>query len=188
MTNRRTLLKWISGMLGSVSAATVALPGGRFLADALRPGRKDKAIVQRVARLKDLAPGRPKQVAVTGSRRDAWTLYPDEIIGRVWLVLNAEPAQGKSPQVSAFTAVCPHLGCTVHVDSGGGHFLCPCHRAAFAFDGNRIEEQPGQRNHAPRGMDSLECRLVQTPGDDDWWVEVRYEKFEQGLTRKVQKA
>ncbi len=187
MLNRRTLLKWLSGMLGSFSAAAIAVPGGRFLADALRPGRRDKAIVQRVARLKDLVPGRPKQVAVTGSRRDAWTLYPDEIIGRVWLVLEKDSPADK-PQVSAFTSVCPHLGCTIHLDSGGEHFLCPCHHAAFAFDGQRTTANPGKKSHAPRSMDSLECRVVQAAEGDDWWVEVKYEKFEQGLTKKVQKA
>jgi hypothetical protein len=37
-------------------------------------------------------------------------------------------------------------------------------------------------------MDSLECRLVRDEGDDEWWVEVNYEQFEQGLTKKVCKA
>jgi len=189
MFHRRSMLKWISGALGTASAAVVTLPGGHFLAEALR-ARRSKAIVQRVARLRDLSPGRPLQVAVVGSRRDAWTLYPEEVIGRVWLVRQPDEADeriGPPPSVAAFTAVCPHLGCTLQLAQPGGQFVCPCHRAEFALDGAPLAE-PGRKSHAPRGMDALDCRLVRDSVDDDWWVEVTYEKFEQGLTNKVSKA
>jgi menaquinol-cytochrome c reductase iron-sulfur subunit len=152
--------------------------------------RPNKVVVQRVARLRELVPGKPVQVSVLGSRHDAWTLHPEEVIGRVWLVrgkgrLGAE----QQPKVTALTSICPHLGCAVQLDARGQNFVCPCHRAAFGLDGQKISErQLGQPNHAPRGMDSLDCRLVRDEGDDDWWVEVNYERFEQGLTKKVSKA
>ena len=87
MTNRRSVLKWLSGALGTASAALIAIPGGRFVAGAMRSQRRDKASMQRVARLQDLVPGRPTQVAVIGNRRDAWTLHPDEVVGRVATVV-----------------------------------------------------------------------------------------------------
>jgi hypothetical protein len=34
-------------------------------------------------------------------------------------------------------------------------------------------------------MDSLDCRIVQDEQSGQWWVEVRFEKFKQGLTTKV---
>lgn len=188
--NRRTALGWISGLLGAASALLVGIPGVGFFLSGMIGRRPSKVVVQRVARVRDLVAGKPVQASVIGGRRDAWTLHPDEVIGRVWLVLTKEAVQpGKPPQVTALTAVCPHLGCTVQLDAGGGSFVCPCHRAAFALDGQRIaDKKHGEASHAPRGMDSLECRVVRDEGDAEWWVEVKYEKFEQGLTRKVSKA
>jgi Rieske Fe-S protein len=135
-------------------------------------------------------PGKPVQVSVLGSRHDAWTLHPEEVIGRVWLVRGVDRLGAEQQsKVTALTAICPHLGCTIQLDARGQHFVCPCHRAAFGLDGQKIaEQQLGQTNHAPRGMDSLDCRLVRDDGDDDLWVEIKYEQFEQGLTKKVCKA
>jgi Rieske Fe-S protein len=142
-----------------------------------------------VARLRDLVPGKPVQVSLLGSRQDAWTLNPEEVIGRVWLVRGNRLGAEQQPKVTALTAICPHLGCAVQLDPRGRHFVCPCHRAEFGLDGQKIaERQLGHPNHAPRGMDSLDCRLVRDEEDDDWWVEVKYEQFEQGLTKKVCKA
>ena len=180
----------ISGVLGAASTLIVGAPGMRFFLSGILRRRSSQAVVQRVARLRDLTPGKPVQVSVVGNRRDAWTMYPDETIGRVWLVRSDDdPQSEKPPTVTALTAVCPHLGCTVQLDSQGRHFVCPCHRAAFALDGQRLTgKQLREPNHAPRGMDSLECRLVRDEASDDWWVEVQYEKFEQGLTRKLRQA
>lgn len=188
--NRRSLLMGISGVLGAASAFVVGAPGIRFFLSGILGKRPSDTVVQRVARLRDLTPGKPVQVSVVGNRRDAWTMYPDEVIGRVWLVRSDDaPQSEKPPAVTALTDVCPHLGCAVQLDSQGGHFVCPCHRAAFALDGQRLSgKQLHEPNHAPRGMDSLECRLVRDEASDDWWVEVEYEKFEQGLTRKLRKA
>jgi menaquinol-cytochrome c reductase iron-sulfur subunit len=187
--NRRSMLKWISGALGAASAAVVVLPGGRFMAEALRPRRGNQAVVKRVARLDDLVVGQPKSYPVLGSRRDAWTLYPEEVIGRVWLLREKGPTGDEtSPQVKAFTAVCPHLGCAIQHDPANERFVCPCHRAAFDRGGRPKPDENGKPSHAPRGMDSLECRLVRDSDAEDWWIEVKYEKFEPGLTAKVPKA
>lgn len=183
------MLKWLSGALGAASAAVVVLPGGRFLADALRQRGSGGAVVKRVARLDDLVVGKPKSYPVFDSRRDAWTLYPDQAIGRVWLLREeGAPGDAEASKVRAFTAVCPHLGCAIQLDSGGQRFVCPCHRAAFDLDGRPQPDESGKKSHAPRGMDSLECRLVRDSDEGNWWVEVQYEKFESGLTTKVPKV
>jgi Rieske Fe-S protein len=188
--SRRLLLQWISGLLAVASAIIVGIPGVGFFLSGMLRRRDSKAVVQRVARLRNLVPGKPVQVSVVGSKHDAWTLNPEEVIGRVWLVRGeGNVGADKQSKVTALTALCPHLGCTIQLDPRGRRFVCPCHRAAFGLDGQKIaEQQLGQSNHAPRGMDSLDCRVVRDEGDDDWWVEVNYEQFEQGLTKKVRKA
>jgi len=188
---RREILKWMSGALGAATAATIGIPGARYVFGTLQPTAAAAGVHQRVARLADLRTGVPIQVAITGQRQDAWTTHADEVIGRVWLVRqddddSADPAAAR---VAAFTTVCPHMGCQIQLHAGRGSFVCPCHRAAFGVDGAPLQNgQAGERNHAPRGMDALDCRVVSDDVTGEWWVEVKYEQFEAGLTHKVSKA
>lgn len=183
---RRTLLKLISGWLGAACAAVVGVPGVSFLLEALRKDGCAEALTRRVTRLKDLPIGKPVAVPIVGARQDAWTVHPDEVLGRVWLVRRGTEGDA---QVAAFTATCPHLGCMIQHDGKENHFVCPCHRAVFGLDGEKlVSRKPGSPNHAPRAMDALDCQLVKDEDTEEIWVEVTYQKFEQGLTRKVCKT
>jgi Rieske Fe-S protein len=184
---RRTLLKWISGGLGAICAAVVGVPGVSFVLEALRRNGSSGELTRRVARLKDLPIGKPVALPIIGARQDAWTVHSDEVLGRVWLVRrNADAAE---QSVAAFTATCPHLGCMIQHDAKDNRFVCPCHRAVFGLDGEKLSGgKHGKQNHAPRAMDSLECQLVTDEDTQEVWVEVTYQKFEQGLTKKVCKA
>lgn len=185
---RRDLLARLTRFLGATTAAVFAVPGVKYILGTLHEAPLGTPKYDRVARLADLRPGNPLQVVLKGRRRDGWTSYSDEILGRVWLVRSGqEPAN--SPRVKAFTSICPHMGCQVQLHAGGDHFVCPCHRAAFATDGSQMDD-PGsrERNHAPRGMDGLQCRIVTDAATGDEWVEVQYERFETGLTKKVPQA
>lgn len=188
--NRRSLLKGLSGAIGIASAAIVAVPGVAWVIEALRRRPAAAGLVRRLVRLNDLPTGRPLQFPVLGERRDAWTVHPQEAIGRVWLVREGDsPDDPSVARIAAYSAVCPHLGCAIQLDAQGEHFICPCHKAAFGRAGQPLgERELGHRNHAPRGMDSLECRVVQDEQTQEWWVEVKYEKFEQGLSKKVAQA
>ena len=187
---RRTLLKLVSGCLGTLCAAVVGIPGVSFVLQALRKTGSGGDLVRRVARLKDLPIGKPVAVPIVGAREDAWTVHPNEVLGRVWLVRRkAEASGGADAQVAAFSATCPHLGCAVQHDPKENRFLCPCHRAIFGLDGERVIAQKGvQKNPSPRAMDPLECRLVTDDTTQEVWVEVTYQKFEQGLTKRIIKA
>lgn len=189
---RRNLLKLISGCLGTLCASVVGIPGVSFMLQALRKSGSDGDRVRRVARLRDLPVGKPIAVPIVGAREDAWTVHPDEVLGRVWLVRrNPEVKEGEetAAQVAAFTATCPHLGCAVQHDAKENRFLCPCHRAIFGLNGERIvAKKEGQKNPSPRAMDLLESRLVTDETTQEVWVEVTFQKFEQGLTKKVLKA
>jgi Rieske Fe-S protein len=122
--------------------------------------------------------------------QDAWTTYADETIGRVWLVRRTDDTTpADDSHVEAFTSVCPHLGCAIQFPGPGKFFVCPCHKAAFDLSGQPVSDKVlGRVNHAPRGLDRLDCRLVQEEESGEWWVEVKYEKFEPGLTKQVAKS
>jgi len=178
---RRGFLQWLTGLLGAAVCSVVGLPGVKYLLESLGRGRRTARVVQRVARLADLTPGRPLLVAVTARKQDAWTEYPQHVVGRVWLVKS-----GGDGGVQAFTAVCPHLGCTIQAAADGKTFVCPCHRAAFDAQGRRLPSSAtGQENHAPRDMDALACRVVQDEQTGEAWVEVTLEQFVPGLRHKV---
>jgi menaquinol-cytochrome c reductase iron-sulfur subunit len=180
--NRRDLFAYVSRTLQACSASAIAIPGVRYLCASLRPSHSRDSTHQRLARLKDLQVGRPLQVAITGRKQDGWLLAESQVIGRVWLVRD----QADDTNVQAFTNLCPHMGCQIQLHPEGKSFICPCHRAAFGLAGERLpENHTGERNHAPREMDSLDCRVVHDDASGESWVEVKYEKFEPGLTKKV---
>lgn len=64
------------------------------------------------------------------------------------VVLLTQPTEG---EVVAFSAVCPHEGCSVAPD--GDAFSCPCHGSQFDLSGEVT------RGPARSGLDSLAVRV-----------------------------
>lgn len=187
MTNdsgRRTVLKWISSVLATGVASIVGVPAVTSTIGSLRRQVTPQAKFRRVARLADLPADRPVMIPVIGDVQDAWTLHPNESIGRVWLMRGElDDADLARTPVRALSAVCPHLGCTVQMAADSTHFACPCHKADFAFDGQRrVDPQASRPNASPRSMDPLQIQIVQDEASQQWWIEVKYEDFQQGLT------
>lgn len=177
--SRRSTLKWFSRLLAATNVLAISVPLFAYLARPLRRDRSRKASFQRVARLSDLGVGQPILAAILGDRRDAWTAHPREPIGRVWLLRGpTDPENPAKTTISALSARCPHLGCMIQLGPDSKRYICPCHGAAFAINGQRIVGgTSAERNHAPRGMDALECRIV-ADERNEWWVEVKYKTFD----------
>jgi Rieske Fe-S protein len=182
--NRRTFLKWATHGLGALFGLLIGIPAVAYLIDA-RNRPAPKRGMRRVARLSELEIGIPKQVVIHDIRRDAWTLHPNDVVGRVWLV-----RQNKD-KVDAFTTTCPHLGCSVDYHADQKLFICPCHTGTFDDNGNLVK-RAGHDNPAPRGMDSLELSLVKDDASQldkpDFFIEVRYENYRQGESSKIVKS
>jgi menaquinol-cytochrome c reductase iron-sulfur subunit len=170
---RRTFLRWAVHGLGAVFGAVLGVPAVVYLIDPRNRPAPEREF-QTVAKLSDLTEDVPKEVVIRATRRDAWTLHPDEVVGRIWLVRKG-PAQ-----VDAFNTTCPHLGCSINFTGSG--FLCPCHGGHFSLDGDK---EPGS-NPAPRNMDSLETVLVPIAGIEpaDFSIRVRYQKFKTNQPQK----
>ncbi|HLW64625.1 MAG TPA: Rieske 2Fe-2S domain-containing protein [Gemmataceae bacterium] len=184
---RRTFLKWLTHGLGAAFAATIGAPAALFLIDP-RNRPTPPSDFRTVARLNQLKIDEPFQAIIRTVRRDAWTLHPNDVVGRVWLIRRDER------KVDAYTVICPHLGCPINFiagsDSQPGFFQCPCHNGSFDIQCKKLPSLPnGATNPAPRDMDSLPMQLVADPADpNENLVQVKYQNFVQGLTTKVEKT
>lgn len=180
---RRTFLKWATHGLGVLFGVVLGAPVVAYLIDP-RNRPAPAGDFKPVARLSDLQPNVPKQVVIRDVRSDAWTLHPNDVVGRVWLI------RRDNNEVEAFTTICPHLGCSINFEEGARKFVCPCHGGTFEISGDRVSnEKLGHTNPAPRGMDSLPINKVPNAADPkDFIIEVKYENFKQGEEHKVRKA
>jgi Rieske Fe-S protein len=115
--------------------------------------------------------GAPRLFQIVTDRRDAWTQFPKQAIGSVFLARTSET------EVVAFHSSCPHLGCAVEFRDERAEFYCPCHDSSFAKSGEVIGKSPSLR-----GLDTL---AVEVRGGDVW---VKFQNFKAGIREKIASA
>jgi Rieske Fe-S protein len=179
-TNRRSFLGWAIMGLGAIFSVILGIPAVCYTIDPRhRKGRTSNFKPVEGIQLSELSLNKPVQGVIRDTRRDGWTLYPSDVVGRVWVILIRALPQApltdanKDAHVLVFTTICPHLGCSVNLNDDENGFLCPCHAAAFQVNGVR-EDAPGHANPAARNMDSLNWKI--DPSNPDRIV-VQYQNF-----------
>ncbi len=163
-TDRRHALKTMAGVAGAVGCGALAVPAVRFVVSPALGGAGAGKWIKTVS-LDALAEGEPKRIALVADRRDAWTLEKDVELGAAWLLR-------KGDGVTAWSTVCPHLGCAVDRAANGPGFYCPCHDSSFGPDGERLS------GPSPRGLDTLATKV------EDGVVHVDFQRFRQGTPEK----
>ncbi len=176
------LTQVLAGTIGVVVGLVPVLSGLIFFLDPLIRGQRQSGesvggvdkdaegyIKLPVTRSLLPADGTPQQVTVEDDLVDAWNKFPRVPIGSVWLL------RSESGEVSAFSTVCPHLGCAVEFRGAKSDFYCPCHLSAFQLNGSKDNPIP------PRDMDSL--RVKPDTGEEIW---VQYKSFRGGIPEKVE--
>ena len=106
----------LRGLILGGSAAfgcALAAPAAIFISAPLGAAGAHGARWVKTIRLESLKEGEPKKVAIVADLRDAWTLARDVDLGAAWLIRRGD-------KVTAFSVVCPHLGCSVNVAPGAG--------------------------------------------------------------------
>ncbi|MEO6741389.1 MAG: Rieske 2Fe-2S domain-containing protein [Chthoniobacteraceae bacterium] len=116
--------------------------------------------------------GAPRFFQVVTERRDAWTKFPANAIGAIFLRRVGEA------EVVAFNASCPHLGCAVEFRNERDAFYCPCHDSEFVKSGEVRGKSPSRR-----GLDTL--RVEVRDGAEVW---VYFENFKAGIAEKISLA
>jgi Rieske Fe-S protein len=109
--------------------------------------------------------GVPVKVDLFADKQDAWNRVVQVKVGSAWVV-------NRGGKLTAFSTVCPHLGCAVDYDGDADKFKCPCHRSTFSIAG-AVEGGP-----APRSMDELEVT------DENGRLAIKYRRFKQGVAER----
>jgi Rieske Fe-S protein len=132
----------------------------------------------RVTNLEAVPASGAQQYPVIADRDDAWTHYPNQRVGAVYL------RRTGAKQVECFNAVCPHLGCIYSYVASRNEFYCPCHNSAFNLDGSKVENT-GQVNPSPRPLDELEVDPKRLDEKGEVWV--KFQNFYTGIEEKIPK-
>ena len=157
---RRSFLGYIIGLIVSGISAVLGITIGRYsIKPALSPAGTsewtDAGLVEEIPN------GKPAKRNVVISTTAGWAQFNAQQL--VWIMKEGE-------RITVFSAVCPHLGCTINEAPKG--FICACHGSAWNVQGERIA------GPTPRGMDTLESRI------EDDLLKVKYQFFKQGAPRK----
>lgn len=118
--------------------------------------------------------GTPQLFKVVSDHVDAWTYFPNEPVGAVFLRKVGDPAQAGGEAILAFNSSCPHAGCAVAYRPGLEAFRCPCHNSSFSLMGVRSPDSPSARN-----LDELE---VDVRGSEVW---VKFQDYRKGTAEKI---
>jgi quinol---cytochrome c reductase iron-sulfur subunit, bacillus type len=196
-TNRRSFLSWVIFGLGGIFSVVLGFPVVAYVVDPRhRKGPKSAMKLVEGVNLDELVQNQPRQGVVRDTRTDGWTLYPNDVIGRVWVVqqgdrpdlstpekvaaFNSQPTTAKASYLLVFTTKCPHLGCFVNLNDAGNGFACPCHAATFNLDGKRAADG----NPAQRGMDTLAWEIDAADPQLNR-IKVTYQSYEANNADKV---
>ncbi len=170
--NRRDFLAKCLAIVCGLTA--LAVPTLSSLAAFFNPWRQKSAsgMWVRAAPLAILPEGRPQRCPIIADHTDAWTSFPAQAVGAVFL------CRGKNNEVVALQSICPHNGGCVSFDAAKNCYYCPSHGAIFDIEGRRLDE----KSISPRDLDALE---VEVRGGEVW---VKFEKFRDGVAAKIVKT
>ena len=87
------------------------------------------------------------------------------------------PVMKATPHVTAFSTICPHLGCSVDYRDEQNDFFCPCHNSNFHITGKRLNDIPN------RDLDELKVDQKKLIEKSEVWV--KYEQFKPGISTKI---
>jgi menaquinol-cytochrome c reductase iron-sulfur subunit len=170
---RNFMVEFFAGALGAALGVVPLFAGLAVFLDPLRRKKAQGGKPIRVASLEAVPPdGQPHRFPVIDVRQDAWSTYPPQPIGAVYLRRESE---GEPPK--AYSAICPHLGCSVGFKEDRQQYQCPCHNSTWTIDAERLDPA---HCPAPRDLDELK---VEIRNDNEIWV--MYQRFRSGISAKI---
>ena len=163
-------MKMTTAGVGGVIAAVTAIPLVRFFLHPVgRPLVTTPSAPIDIAAESELVAGAaPVRLPIVANGvRDAWNRADNVAVGSCWV------SKSETGEITAFTSVCPHLGCSVSYQGASNDYQCPCHNSAFALNGKKKGDGP-----AKRGLDPLKVTV------EDGRVKVVYQRFRNDISRR----
>jgi len=165
---RRNFLKICSVVLTSLIGIAYAIPLIRaFISPAMQDTVTGSTGLFDIGDINACEVNVPRKVPIKGSKMDAWNKFPKTAIGAVWILMD------KDKKFTAFSTICPHLGCGVDWDEDSVRFVCPCHDSYFDIEGKVLS------GPSPRRLDTLETEIKQGK------LFVKYQKMKLGISEKI---
>jgi Rieske Fe-S protein len=157
---RRSFLGILAAGIGAVITAVLGITIGRFTVAPAFSG-SGEAVWTEVGPLDEIEEGKPVRYSVVVSQNAGWGRFNFQ--RPIWVLR-------KGAEITVYSAVCPHLGCTVNTSKDD--FICACHNSKWDLSGKLLG------GPSPRGLDTLEHRVE---GDV---LQVKYQDFKQGVSTK----
>ncbi len=154
---------FLGAMIGLISTAIAAFFGVTIARFSLLPSfsKSKEAGWIDLGKLADLPENKLIKKSITVAQEAGWGEFKAPRL--LWVVR-------KGDEISIYSAVCPHLGCTVNAKED--HFLCACHGSEWSENGKKLA------GPSPRNLDQLEHRI------ENNLLQVRYQDFKQGISQQ----
>jgi len=161
--SRRGFFELVIAFLSALATLALAVP---FVGSLVGPAfQKKKEHFAKVAALDSLPVGVPVEVKYSDLVEDAF--ITQMTMNMVWVIKHS-PAN-----VTVYSPICPHLGCSYNWDPEANRFACPCHGSVWTIDG-RVIGGP-----APRPLDTLPAKIE----NGELYVELQ--RFKVGVSEKI---
>ncbi len=132
--SRRRFLAYLTGLLGTIIGAALAIPlAGFYIAPSLK---RRKPVWVPLGPLASVKEREPTKFTYSYTRIDGW--HEKVVRGTAYAVKRGNA-------FFVLSNICTHLGCGVRWDRDAKAFLCPCHDGRFDIQGNVISGPPPKR-------------------------------------------
>ena len=162
--SRRRFFQWVTrGVMGVIGFALGIPLIGYLISPALK--RREKTWVD-VGNVNEVPVGEPAQLEYIATIRDGYV--ETKTHKAIWAMKQSDG------QVTAYSPMCPHLGCGYAWDRGEKHFKCPCHGSVFDASGQVLG------GPAPRPLDRLPSKV------ENGRLFVIYKDFKSGVREQTE--
>jgi len=158
---QKTRRSFLGTLLGSITAAVgviMVVPLARFFAYPVsHPGGAADWFA--LGKADAFTSTEPIRAQVEVRKQEGWRI--SSTTQSVWVT------RASDGQLRVLSAICTHLGCVVPWKPELKQFVCPCHRAYYSPDGERLS------GPQPRGLDPLPTKI------ENGTLFVKYQYFRQ---------
>lgn len=135
---RRDFVKIILAFLGTIMGAVIGLPAIGYLISPATKARQSEAWVP-VGPLESYPVGVPTLFSFTRTTVNGWE--------KTVISFGAYVVRSEGGETKVYSNKCTHLSCRVTWLDDTQVYLCPCHDARFAIDGQVVSGPPPEPLH-----------------------------------------